>query len=66
MNPTQVAVRFAITLFWLVVIGLGFEVSKVFYNLHALGWQTWLIYGAFAAAAFYAGIALTIKLWNLK
>jgi TRAP-type C4-dicarboxylate transport system permease small subunit len=66
MNPKQIAVRFAILIFWMFVIGMGVEVSKVFDNLHALGWQTWLIYGAIAVAGLYAGIAFTIKLWNSK
>lgn len=66
INHTRVATRFAIVVFWAIVVGLAYTTFQNSGNLHALAWGTWLFYTTVSAAIVYLGVIKTINLWNIK
>lgn len=66
INHARNAVRFAIAVFWLVVLGLTYTVFQNSGNVHVLGWGTWLFYAVLVIVVLYAGVVYTIKLWSFK
>ncbi|MNB61097.1 hypothetical protein D3C76_236910 [compost metagenome] len=66
INHARNAVRFAIAVFWLVVLGLTYTVFQNSGNAHVLGWGTWLFYAVLVIVVLYAGVVYTIKLWSFK
>jgi hypothetical protein len=66
VSHTRNAVRFAITVFWVVVAGLIYTAITNSGNAYALSWATWLFYAAVSIATLYAGAVLSKKLWSIK
>jgi hypothetical protein len=66
MNHKRNAVRFSITVFWLLMVGLAFTAISNAGNAHALGWGTWLFYGIAATLALYVGTFATKHFWSIK
>lgn len=66
MNHKRNAVRFAITVFWLLVAGLAFTAISNGSNARALSWASWLFYGGASVVALYAGIFATKHFWSIK
>lgn len=66
MNHVRNAIRFSLTLFWFVVVGLAFTAISNSGNAHALSWATFLFYGAVTVVVLYVGIHITKTFWNFK
>jgi hypothetical protein len=66
MNHKRNAVRFAITVFWLVVAGLFFTAASNAGNAFSLSWATWLFYGIAATVVLYIGAFATKHFWSIK
>lgn len=66
MNHKRNAVRFAIVIFWVIVVGLIYSAFVNFGNAHVLGWFTWLIYVVITVVVLYAATVFTTKFWNIK
>lgn len=66
INHTRNAVRFAVVVFWVVVLGLTYTTFQNSGNAFALGWGTWLFYAVLVIVVLYAGVVYTIKLWSFK
>lgn len=66
INHARNAIRFAIVVFWLVVIGLAYTAFQHSGNAFALSWATWLFYAVLAIVVLYAGVVYTSKLWSIK
>lgn len=66
INHARNAIRFAIVVFWLVVIGLVYTAVANSGNAFALGWGTWLFYAVLVIVVLYAGVVYTAKLWSFK
>jgi hypothetical protein len=66
VNHKRNAVRFAIAVFWLLVVGLAFTAFSNAGNALALGWGTWLLYGIAATMTLYGGFFATKHFWSIK
>ncbi|MNO02239.1 hypothetical protein D3C81_2225740 [compost metagenome] len=66
MNHTRNAARFAIVIFWIVVVGLAYTTYSHSGNAFALSWATWLFYAIVAIVVLYVGAVLSNKLWKIK
>jgi hypothetical protein len=66
MNHKRNAVRFAIAVFWMLMVGLAFTAISNASNARALGWGTWLFYGIAATVTLYVGVIATKQLWSIK
>lgn len=66
MNHKRNAVRFAIAVFWMLMVGLFFTAASNVSNAHALGWGTWLFYGIAAIVVLYIGAFATKHFWSIK
>ncbi len=66
MNHTRNAIRFAIVVFWLVVVGLAFTAFMHLGNAHALSWVTWLFYVVITVVVLYVASVVTYRTWNFK
>ena len=65
MNHKRNAVRFAIAVFWLLMVGLAFTAISNAGNARALGWGAWLSYGIAATVVLYVGTFATKHFWRL-
>ena len=66
MNHKRNAIRLAIAVFWLVVIGLAYTAVVHSNNAYALSWATWLFYAVVTIVVLYIGAVLSRKFWNIK
>lgn len=66
MNHTRVAIRFSISLFWLIVAGVSYTAVSNSVNAHSLSWVTWLVYAAIGSVVLYVGFFVTKCLWSIK
>lgn len=66
MNHARNAIRFAIVIFWIIVVGLAYTAYSNSGNALALSWATWLLYAVVAVVALYIGAVFSAKLWNAK
>ncbi|MNH65326.1 hypothetical protein D3C73_173340 [compost metagenome] len=66
INHTRNAARFAVVVFWVVILGLAYTAFQNSGNSFSLGWGTWLFYAVVTIVVLYAGVVYTIKLWSFK
>lgn len=64
MNHTRNAIRFAVVVFWLVILGMALGLDKMGTNLLSLGYPTLLFYGVVATVIVYGGAVISKRLWN--
>lgn len=60
------AIRLAIIIFWMLVVGLSITAISNYTNATALGWATWLFYGVVTIVTMYFGIFATKYFWSYK
>jgi hypothetical protein len=66
MNHIKFLTRFLIVIVWLILGGILYSLFNVGYNMEALGWPTYLIWGTLIVFLFYGAITFTLNFWNQK
>lgn len=66
MNHIKFLTRFLIVILWLILVGLISNLFNVGYNIEALGWPTYLVWGTLIVLLFYGILTFTLHYWNQK
>ena len=66
MKHLKIGIRFAIIVFWIMTVGVLYNLVTGCANCWAVGWFGAVLYGAVLIVVLYGAAVATPKLWSLK